>query len=88
MFDHDTDRARAAAAAEILWLLWTERYDHKRNRVESGLSDEEVWNALIQEVRSQHYGPWRKEWMAEQRAERLGFAQAVAGDDKAERDKM
>eukprot|EP00969_Alexandrium_andersonii_P186593 8244435-Alexandrium_andersonii.AAC.1 len=82
MFDRDPDRAQAAGVAETLRLLWIECFEHKSGRDGSGLSDKEVWNMLAQEVRSEDFGSWWKEWMAEQSAERLGFAQVVTDNDK------
>eukprot|EP00969_Alexandrium_andersonii_P061175 2696698-Alexandrium_andersonii.AAC.1 len=82
MFDRDSARKRATGVAETHQEIWVECFEHKRLRDGAGLAEEQIWNMLINEVRNEDVGPWWKEWMADRWAERLGFGQLSASNDK------
>eukprot|EP00969_Alexandrium_andersonii_P331391 14646866-Alexandrium_andersonii.AAC.1 len=47
-----------------------------------GRDEEQIWRLLITEVRDANIGPWWREWMADQWAERLGFSELSETNDK------
>eukprot|EP00969_Alexandrium_andersonii_P099734 4399676-Alexandrium_andersonii.AAC.1 len=48
----------------------------------AGHDEEQIWRMLITEVRDATVGPWWREWMADQWAERLGFSELSEANDK------
>eukprot|EP00969_Alexandrium_andersonii_P000001 12-Alexandrium_andersonii.AAC.1 len=71
MFERESERKRAAGTVETLQEIWLECFQHKRMRDGQGLSDEQVWELLINEVHDQTHGRWWREWMADEWAKRL-----------------